>query len=314
MPRRRGRESIVHETVRLMKEMTRFGESKHEAKQAERERCLATGEKYIPGKVPGIYSYSTYHAYMEHSLAFAEWARSKHGAKSLAEAREHVPEYLRHDIEAGKSAWTVRLEAAALAKLYGCSSTDFGVELPKRHREDISRSREERPHDRKFSEERNIDLADFCRGTGLRRREVADVSAGDIRTYEGVVWVHVENGKGGREREVRVVGEYAPRVLELKKEAEGLERMFDHIPGRADIHAWRREYASARYAEIENDPEQMEAARKAWERWKDDHAYTGPDTYTRRGEDGKVFDRAVLLGISRDMGHNRVDVVARYYL
>jgi integrase len=314
MPRRRGRESIIHETVRILQEMTRFGESKHEAKQAERERALAAGEKYVPGKVPGIFSYSTYHAYMEHCLAFAQWARSEYGAKSLAEAKEHAGEYLRREIAVEKSAWTIRLEAAALAKLYGCSSTDFGVELPKRNREEITRSREDRAHDRKFSEERNRDIVDFCRGTGLRRREVADVSPEDIRTYEGVVWVHVENGKGGREREVRVVGEYAPRVLELKEQAEGRERMFEHIPGRADIHAWRREYASARYAEIESDPEQLEAARRAWERWKEDHGYTGPDTYTRRSEDRRVFDRAILLGISRDMGHNRVDVVARYYL
>jgi len=49
---------------------------------------------------------------------------------------------LQSHIDKGYSAWTVKKEAAALAKLYHCRTTDFKVELPARHREEIERSRD----------------------------------------------------------------------------------------------------------------------------------------------------------------------------
>jgi integrase len=311
-----GKESIIHETVRVLKAKTKFGQSKHEAKQKERERCLAADEKYIPGKVEGIYSYSTYHTYVRHCLDFAEWAREQQGAKSLKQARSFVADYLQKEIEGQKSAWTIRLEAAALAKLYDCSSSDFGVKLPTRQRENITRSRESKAHDREFSEKRNQDLVNFCRGTGLRRKEVSALTPADIYERDGAVWVFIKNGKGGRRRESRVVSEYADHVLAMKAaaEAEGRPLVFGHVPNRADIHAYRSEYAEKRYREILSDHAQLERAREYWRQWKESHNYTGPETYSRRGEGAKTFDRAVLLAVSGDLGHNRVDVVARYYL
>lgn len=310
----RRKPSIIYQTLQRLDELKRFGESKHLAKQQERERCRETGERYNPAKVEGIYSFKTYQVYKEHCLKFVSWARETHGAKTLEKAREYVKEYLEKHIEEGRSAWTIRLEASALAKLYGCSSVDFGVKLPERRREDIHRSRLEREHDRKFSEEKNRDLIEFCRGTGLRRKELAALQPRDIIERGGVLYIHVRRGKGGRERVARVTEEYREHVLKLKERAEeeGRERIFERIPVRADIHSYRREYAASRYKEIERDPEQYERARERWEIWKRERGYEGPDTYRRR--DGREFDRAILLEVSRDMGHNRVDVIARHYL
>jgi integrase len=265
-------------------ELKRFGQSKHQAKLEERERCKERGEKYNPARVEGIYSYKTYQVYKEHCLRFATWAREAHGVKTLEKAREYVKEYLERHVGEGRSAWTVRVE------------------------------RGEREHDRKFSEERNRDLIEFCRGTGLRRKELAALQPRDIIERGGVLYIHVRRGKGGRERVARVVEEYREHVLKLKERAEeeGRERIFERIPVRADIHAYRREYAANRYKEIERDTEQYERARERWEIWKRERGYEGPDTYRRR--DGREFDRAILLEVSRDMGHNRVDVIARHYL
>ena len=310
----RRKPSIIYQTLQRLDELKRFGESKHLAKQQERERCRETGERYNPAKVEGIYSFKTYQVYKEHCLKFVSWARETHGVKNLERAREYVKEYLEKHIREGRSAWTVRVEASALAKLYGCQSTDFGVKLPERRREDIHRSREEREHDRKFSEERNRDLVEFCKATGLRRKELLRLQARDIIERDGVVFIHVHQGKGGRERVVQVVEEYRYHVLALKQraESEGREKVFERIPVRADIHAYRREYAMERYREIERDPEQYERARERWKEYKQERRYEGPDIYRRR--DGREFDRAILLEVSRDMGHNRVDVIARHYL
>jgi integrase len=310
----RRKPSIIYQTLQRLDELKRFGESKHLAKQEERERCIEKGERYNPARVEGIFSHKTYQVYKEHCLKFVSWARETHGVKNLERAREYVKEYLEKHIGEGRSAWTVRVEASALAKLYGCQSTDFGVKLPERRREDIHRSREEREHDRKFSEERNRDLVEFCKATGLRRKELLRLQARDIIERDGVVFIHVHQGKGGRERVVQVVEEYRDHVLALKQraESEGREKVFERIPVRADIHSYRREYAANRYKEIERDPEQYKKARERWEEYKRERGCEGPDTYRRR--DGREFDRAILLEVSRDMGHNRVDVIARHYL
>jgi len=146
----RRKPSIIYQVLSHLDELKRFGQSKHLAKQQERERCRETGERYNPARVEGIYSYATYAAYKKHCLDFANWARDRKGAKTLEQAREHVREYLQEHIREGRSAWTVRLKASALAKLYGCNTAGFGVELPKRQRENIRRSRGEKVRDRDF--------------------------------------------------------------------------------------------------------------------------------------------------------------------
>lgn len=298
------RPSIVYQVFQRIDELKRFGQSKHLAKQEEKERCRAAGEKWNPARVPGIYSFKTADVYKEQGVVFAKWARAEHGCRTLEEARAYVGEYLQRQIDEGKSAWTVRLQAAALAKLYGCKSTDFGVSLPRRSREDIHRSRVAREHDRHFSEARNRDAVDFCRATGLRRKELLEVRWRDVyRREDGRVVVHVEQGKGGRSREVPVLEKCRERVWELRERArsEGRDRLFERVPNRADVHGYRREYARDRYEELLRERRREEPEREH-ER----------EVYRRR--DGREFDREMLREVSRDMGHNREDVIARHYL
>jgi hypothetical protein len=159
--------SIIYQVLTRLRELQRFGQSKHAAKQAEKERCKREGIPWNPARVEGIYSFGTYQDYKERCLRFANWVRTEKGVKDLEQARAYVKEYLEKEIAEGKSAWTLRLDSAALAKLFGCPSTEFGVKLPTRSRENIHRSRLEREHDKHFSERRNRDVVEFCRATGL---------------------------------------------------------------------------------------------------------------------------------------------------
>ncbi|MBQ9199846.1 MAG: hypothetical protein IJ141_06660 [Lachnospiraceae bacterium] len=70
------------------------------------------------------------------------------------------------------SAYTLKLDAAALAKLYQCPTEEFGVELPPRRRENITRSRGHAVRDDSFSLSNNAEIVNYCRGTGLRRQEL----------------------------------------------------------------------------------------------------------------------------------------------
>ena len=91
---------------------------------------------------------------------------------------------VRQRVAAGQGrpgAWTVQLEAKAMGKLYGISPDDENYfKPPKRNREDIKRSRGDRVRDRHFSKTNNDELVKFCKGTGLRRSELAELRGKDL--------------------------------------------------------------------------------------------------------------------------------------
>lgn len=285
-----GKPSIVKQVEWELKKQIRFGESKHEAKQRAREQALKEGKRWHPARVDGIYSIQTFKNYLAQDVKFAKWAREKYGVKTLEQAKQYVPEYLLQF----KNPWTRRSYAASLSKLYHCSSTDWGVPFEVRSKDKITKSRKKAVRDQNFSLQRNKDLVDFCKGTGLRRKELLELRPEDIYQKDGQVFVFVREGKGGRKRNVHVRKGYEKVVLSAKKRAlkEGRDKVFPKVHTDADIHAWRREYAQARYREVSNS-----RTRNLY-----------------RTKDGHVYDRDALGIVSQDLGHSRLDVVVKHYL
>jgi len=93
------------------------------------------------------------------------------------------------------------------------------------------------------------------------------VSSRDIfRGPDGRLYVHVSNGKGGRERDVHVLQKYEREVERIVREREGRDRLFDRVPIRMDVHSYRREYARERYREVERE---ISRERKLFDRVED---------------------------------------------
>lgn len=295
-----------------LRSLNRIGQSKHEAKQEEKMRCQITGEKWNPAKVEGIYSLKTMESYKENIYKFTEWEKSAHPEVNDCEniSKDHVGEWLQQSIDRGNSAWTVRLQAAAMAKVLDCSSKDFGVALPKRERKDITRSRGDRAHDREINLEKHKDLVEFCKGTGLRRREVTLLKPSRIFQEKDRIFVEVAKteggGKGGKPRTLQVVREYRVHVLECRDKAiqDEKERVFDEVPNKLDIHSYRREYCQERYQEIAEHREQERCGREVTKKEK---------YYTRDGTH-RVFDKGALQELTVEMGHERTDVMVSNYL
>ena len=132
-------------------------------------------------------------AYHESCCQFARWLlKMSIIVVILMTLNKYVGDYLNIRMK-NNSAWSVCKEASALAKLYQCNSTDFGVDLPTRHRGDRTKHN---PTPKGFKEENHKDLADFCRATGLRRHEVAALTVDDIKTNEkGETIVNVKQGQ-----------------------------------------------------------------------------------------------------------------------
>ena len=293
--------SVKHEFTGAYLEMAAYGESKHTAKRS--------------GDTVGkIYSYCTMYAYVRAGVAFGKWCKARFGCHTVADCQAHVPDYLR--ARCGHcSPYTVKLDAAALAKLYRCRSADFGVETPSRTRPGITRSRGPRRMDRHFSESKNADLVTFCRATGLRRCEVSTVRGCQLFRREDGWYIHVEKkqGKGGRVRDVPIIGtaDDVRRVVGLMI-AAGSGRVFARVHAAADIHAYRAEYAAALYRMYARplDVCKCEPFRNpSRRRWDADSVYR-----CRGDERGRWFDKRAMLIVSRALGHNRISVVGEHYL
>lgn len=277
--------SIVKQAVDRLRGMASWGHSKHQDK-------AANGGKPALGK---IYSHSTMDNYKAVAVNFAVWARGTHGCRDINQARQYTGEYLRGRMGAGLSAWTVRRDAAALAKLYQCQTTELGAELPTRHRGDITQHRggKSKGH---FSETRNRDLVALCKATGLRRDEVTKFTTADVRQdAAGRVIVHAY-GKGGKERDIVALNDTPLRLAELAK-AEGRERVIAHVPKYAPCHEYRAEFAQALYNQLARNPVELPAAELY--RCRADRA-------------GVCYDKVAMKAVSLALGHARLDVVTNY--
>ena len=219
-------------------EMLAFGESKKEAVAAGTEKDK-------------IFSVNTYKSYWKHIKYFLRYIKQKHPeCTTLKGAKKYVNEWLQSRADEELSAWTVQLEAKALGKLYGIEPDDEDYfKPPKRNREDIKRSRSDCVRDEHFSKTNNDELIKFCRGTGLRRRELGELRGKDLVRCEQIAadaaqleqipeeerapsvtkrlemlrdamlfpqewFVHVRNGKGGRERLSPIIGKNAAQIVE----------------------------------------------------------------------------------------------------
>ena len=317
--------SMVRQVQEALQDQLRIGESRHDAKKAEATHSPT-----------GIFSYRTFETYMKQGCAFANWAKAQYKCRTLEAARPYVETYLQNGIDRGLSAYTLSTQRAALCKLYGCKAGDFAIQLPERRREDIQRSRNEAARDYGFSKENNTDILDFARATGLRRHELAAVKPEQIcQNTDGSVTICEVKGKGGKVRHIDVLPGKEAAVLKFAGNPAG-KPVFASVPSHMDVHGCRREYANAMYHTYQEKLRKTEGRDfrnlpPIWElrpvRKPDGSYLKYPDgrrvkewqlvsSYYRCKNDrkGVVYDKKVMLYVSRQLGHNRISVIAGHYL
>ncbi len=292
------RKSLVKEIVERLDGLMAIGESRGEAKEAAR----AAGENLWAFSTGKIHSYKTRQVYQEHAIRFGKWARDTYSVKQFAQlearADELVSAYLRQNLAQEKSAFTLQTIRAALRMLFRHRQLAEGVELPKRLRKNIIRSRGPKKHDRQFQPKNWPDLLKFLDATGLRRDEVKMLTVADIceqdPEYGGQTTVTVRNGKGGKERTVPVDPDQAQQVLKLVAGRQDDERVFPRIPSHLDVHGYRRDFAQDRYLRHAPDRDL-------------------PPTEKKRLSP-KDYDPAAAKIVTESLGHHRRSIILNSYI
>ena len=243
-----------------------------------------------------IYSWNTNKTYISKCVAFVKWAKEKYSCRTLEQARSYVNAYLQHYIDNGYSPSTQSTIKSSLAKLYGCSSTEF-IKTQPRRRMDIIRSRQGKALAR-FSEKRNQEFVDFCRATGLRRHEIENLRAEHVQYNNTTKQYYITGlkGKGGRLRECPILSKEAVgRILNTQLG----QKVWPVVPANADVHSYRADYCAIIYERY---------ARPISDIPKQDRYYCRNDLK------GVIYDKRAMAVASRFLGHNRIDVIAKSYL
>jgi len=278
------------------------------------DKKLAIGEKKHIDKINGtaqdkIYSWSTYKTYMKHINYFVNWAKEIYATSTVEECRKYVDDWLIKRSEDGMSAYTQKLEASAIAKLYGCSTKDF-VKTDIRYRTDITRSRGDAIRDKNFSKENNKELIEFCKSTGLRRSELRELTGNKLKFKNGNPYVVVNKGsKGGKYREVPVIGnkELVVKIMQ----SVGNHKVFKKIHSSADIHSYRSDYVNAYYNMISRPIDQIPYDKI---NRGTGLAYQSQVYHCRCDLKGIKYDKLAMKEVSKALGHNRINVIAGNYL
>lgn len=270
--------------------------------KCELDKKVAFGESKYTDKLKDInitknkiYSYNTYYTYFKHLKYFTNYCKLNYNCKTLQECLKYANDFL--NTRSNLSKYTQKLEVSALAKLYNLSSGDF-IKIENRKRSEIVRSRNAVSTDKFFSEFKNKDFVKFCCATGLRRTELKYLTGDKLIFENNKYYIKIDKGsKGGRVRQVQIINDI-DLVVNMMKLANK-NKVFEKIHTHVDIHSYRAKYANDLYSLLKRDINTLDKS----------------EIYHCRGElKGVKYDRAAMLKVSKNLGHNRISIIASHYL
>lgn len=248
-----------------------------------------------------IYSKNTFETYKRQFRYFADWLSEAHReAYTLDDARQYVDEYLLHLVKLERSAYSITTAKAALAKVFQTDATQF-VGTPPRERANIKRSRGDAVRDSNISSKTETKLALFSSAVGLRRKEMLNIESEDLFFKNGRAYLNVTKGtKGGKPRIVEICGVSdgeTKMIVEWIQAREG--RLFPSLNTNYDNHYYRAVYAKRLYDRYKRKEKDIPARERY---------------IMRKERAGEVYDKSAMQIVSKNLGHNRISVIAQSYL
>lgn len=249
-----------------------------------------------------IYSSKTYVTYKRECQHYVRWCKEHYpGAESIDDLKPYINDYLQHEIDRGMSAYTISTRKMAICKLFGIRATEI-MQTPTRRRADIKRSRNDAKRDRHISAKTEAKLAHITSCTGLRKRELMMITGTALRYRDGIPYLHVTAGtKGGKIRDVEICGETQEETDEIIAmfKAAGPMRVLPKIHNAYDNHHYRAVYANRLLKKYSRPIDSLSHSERY---------------IMRRDRAGEILDRRAMYIVSKNLGHNRIDVIAQSFI
>jgi hypothetical protein len=270
----------------------------HQKRSEAKDEARMRGESLFAFSDGKIHAFESRENYQKIVMRFIDWVRERHHMRDPARIDEQADElaslYLLERVEQGYSAWTLQTERSALRLFFQDRRLTDSVELPKRRREAIKRSRRPAVRDKHINLDHWRHVINFCLACGLRREELRDLYVREVyhRKQDQQLVVFVRRGKGGKDREVPVFPGREQAVLSQVTDRHPDEHVFARLSSLLDIHSYRRQFAQELYEYLSGRPlPPLEGRLQSVE-----------------------LDRAAALEVSRRLGHNRIDIIFGHYI
>lgn len=313
------RGSLNRQINERMKSMDCIGQSRHQAKEEAR---IELG--YKNNRTVGIHSHKTFDAYKSSCKQFTMWAKEENkGIRNIEDVKEeHIREFIKYREEEGYSSHTYSKDLSALNKVFNTDITKEDCNVANRSYKDISNNREFKEHHNHINYSNYSSQIDVVRATGMRRSNVEKVTPGTFNYKEDGTPYQIRlcneskiggdnwSEKGGRDRVVDIPQQYQERIKEVIEEhrANGYDddkQLFEHIPSRLGTHRFRQEFAETVYNKY------LEENGSGTMQLKD----TGFNQFAKnKNTEFRGFDVGALNYTTKQLGHNRLDVVVYNYL
>lgn len=296
------RGSLNHQINKRMQEMNCIGQSRHIARQEAKETL-----GYENNRTVGIHSYKTFDTYKSTCKQFVMWAKdTEQGLRNIEDIKEeHIKNFIKDRYEEGYSAHTYSKDLAALNKVFNTHVTKSDCDVANRSYKDITNNREMKEHHNHINYNNYSNPIAIVQATGMRRSNVEKVTPNtfnykedgtpyqirlcDERSQGGSDW----SEKGGRDRVVDIPEQYQEQIRDIiqeHRENGGADNkpLFEHIPDRLGTHRFRQEFAQTVY---------------------NNYLEQNGESSNYRG-----YDKNAVEYTSKQLGHNRLDVVIYNYL
>lgn len=282
----------------------------------------------IEAALKGITDNQTVTAYKKDCKLFAAFCKGqgvKRPDQLQGREKELLQEYEKELEASGYSASTIHRRLAAPCKATNISMSE--IEKPKRTSGKITRSRNEKANrqgKREIESEKYNRLVTFQKAVGIRRAELAKLTATDLTEDEsGYLCVNVSRGKGGKRQLQRLLPEDEGTVIEIFQNADPEQKLFskEEMQNKIDLHGLRREHAQRAYKyyadRLKNEPgykyelrKELAARYREFHRSGDSnkrflHDIMNEEPYRLRGE-----NRQKALEQGKETEYNRLALMA----
>lgn len=216
--------SLKNQVIHAISKSKSIGADKHSAK--------GKGQAYSGNKTGKIYSYSTYRARQDVAKSFCNYVKDNYPEVRQASqlTAEHAQSWLNHCATTGCSTDTLKSYKSQLNSIekninsaYRCNTNLSAATAPKGGTKAIRCNPMKSEHLQALKDSyrpysTGANALTIAEATGARNEEICHVQNRDIHiNSDGTATVHIESGKGGRNRDIQVRNpEHVQNLQDLK--------------------------------------------------------------------------------------------------